>query len=151
MSYFLCLAFTPEVQTHLRSSFDSSIYLTDASQYPIGNTTRGRNTSWSAALLQIGSSSASLIGKANLKETRNNDHSQLFVSGIQTLFENEYCSSLSFLVHWMRGYLTREEIALRREEHIELSALSRTLPELEEDVRYTVVRPSILPGEQARW
>jgi hypothetical protein len=107
---------------------------------PIGITTRGKNHTWLATILQIGSSSASLIGKAGARRTHNNDHTGLFISGIQALLANENCTSVSILAHWMHGYITTEQIPLRDEISLERSALTQAFSELEEDVRYTVLK-----------
>jgi hypothetical protein len=142
MSYFLCLAVPPEVTGLLPSVFDERIHRTDVSDWPIGVTTRGKNRSWKAILVQIGSSSASLIGKGGARKTHNNDHTELLISGITALLERQECASLSFLVHWMHGYITTEEIPLQCDKRIELSALLQSLIELEDDVRYTVYKVS---------
>lgn len=112
----------------------------EVTHFPIGKLTRGNHHSWTAVLLQIGSSSASLIGKSSLRKTHNNDHSDLLISGIQSLLQEEDCFSLSILVHWMHGYIIDEEIALQGDKHIHELALPEELLKFEEDVRYTIFR-----------
>jgi len=106
--------------------------------------TRGKNASWKAVLLQIGSSSASLIGKAGVRRTHNNDHTGLFVAGIEALLEGENCGSISFLAHWMRGHIESEEVKLRDSQCIMLSGIQKVIDALEEDVRYTVSKSRYL-------
>ncbi len=138
MSFFLCLAVPQEAQAQLASAFDKRVHLTDASSFPIGKATRGRKHSWMPVLLQVGSSSASLIGKGGLRRTHNNDHTAILVSGIQRLLENEGCFSVSFLAHWMQGRIDQEQIVLKGEKQINLSEIAQSLLEVEEDVRYLV-------------
>ena len=139
MSYFLCLAIPAHLATRLPASFDSRIHMTDASSYPIGKTTRGKHLLWSSFLLQVGSSSASLIGKGSAKKSHNNDHSELLVSGIQKIFDETDCHSLSLLAHWMEGYITTEQIALADEQEILIADLPRALLSLAENIRYTII------------
>lgn len=129
-----------EAVSSLRSSFNQVIYLTDVSSLPIGAITRGKNTSWSAYLLQIGSSSASLLGKGSTRKTHNSDRSELFISGIQSLMINPACSSVSFLVHWMQGLIAAEEITIKQEQQIRLQDTAQFVLNLEEDVRYVVLK-----------
>lgn len=139
MSYFLCLAFPAKLDECVRKSFDARILQTDASVFPIGKTTRGPKFSWKATLLQVDFSSASLIGKASVRKTHNNDHTELFVSGVQTLFKSASCTSVSFLAHWMQGYINTEEVTPKAEQSIKVSDLAQIVTDLEEDVRYTIL------------
>lgn len=138
MSYFLCLAVPQAATDHMRLAFDRRIHLTEAHDLPIGKATRGKNNNWATYLLQVGSSSASLLCKGVIRRTHNNDHSEVLLSGIQALLKNENVPSLSFLVHWMHGYITTEEIPVKTEKHVGLPDLPHILLDTEEDVRYTV-------------
>ena len=139
MSYFLCLATPPDIDEKVPLSFDKRIYRTDVSNFPIGIATKGPKHSWKATLLQIGSSSASLIGKAGVRRTHNNDLTVLLIAGIQVLLQDKSCSSLSFLVHWMEGHIKTENIPIRSEQSFQLPDLTRVVSSLDEDVRYTVL------------
>jgi hypothetical protein len=48
MTYFLCLAVPPECAEHLPLVFDKRIHQSEASQWPIGQATQGKNRSWTA-------------------------------------------------------------------------------------------------------
>ena len=140
MSYFLCLAVPRAVADKLLRAFDPMIRFTDASTFPIGEVTRGSRDSRSAFLVQIGSSSASLVGKGGLRRTHNNDHSALLVAGIRTLMENEACHSITFLLHWMQGFVSKEDIPIKNEQTVNIADLADAVLNIAEDVRYKVTR-----------
>lgn len=85
MSYFLCLAVPPEAAALLPSVFDARIHQMEVTHFPIGKLTQGDHHSWAAVLLQVGSSSATLIGKSS---KRKNDHTDLLLAGVQNLLKN---------------------------------------------------------------
>jgi hypothetical protein len=138
MSYFLCLSVPEDVVQALPRAFDPSVYLTEVSALPIGEVTRGEDTRWRSYLLQIGSSSASLVGKGSVRKTHNSDRSAVLVSGIQALLAMRACSSISFLLHWVRGHLATEEVTAKRQELLNATDLPLIVASLEEDVRYVV-------------
>jgi hypothetical protein len=140
MSCFLCLSVPPEVAPNLRTSFDPIIRLTEASSWPIGEAARGKNKQWPSYVLQIGFSSAKLVGPFPARRTHNNDRSGLLVSGIQSLLADASCPSIAFVLHWFKGHLATEIIPLKDERTVCLTDLARSIYELDEDVRY-VVRP----------
>ena len=144
MSFFLCVAMPREATHLLPSVFDKSIFQTDASDFPIGKAAIGKNRSWSAVLLQIGSSSAFLVGIANIKKTHNNDRTELLLSGINALMEREECPSLTLLGHWMRGYISTEDVPIEAEKRIDLSVLSGVVSDFEVNIRYTVFSQSAI-------
>jgi hypothetical protein len=138
MSCFLCLSVPPEAASNLRHSFDPIIHLTEASLWPIGQAARGKNKQWPSYFLQVGSSSAKLVGPFPARRTHNNDRSDLLVSGLQSLLAAVACPSVTFLFHWFKGCLQTETIPLKDERTVGLTDLARSIYDLDEDVRYVV-------------
>lgn len=139
MSYFLYLSVPRKVITELRGAFDSSIRIIDATDTPIGNMVRGRQ-SWPVYILMIGIDSSNLVGRGAIldKSRKRLDRSQLLVEGVQSLLANDNCVFVTLLLHWMSGDWTKERISLSGETHIPLKDLVRSATELEEDVLYIV-------------
>lgn len=139
MSYFLCLALPRKVSKKMLTAFHPNIHFTNVSTLPIGIATKGRKDAWDAYLLQVGSSSASLIGKGSArKNARINDQSDYFALGVESLMETEEYLSLSFLAHWMHGYIETEAVSVHAEKSVEHTQLRCLLLNLEEDTRYLV-------------
>ena len=140
MSYFLCLALQANEENVLGLAFDKRIFISKVSNLPIGISAISNDLKQKAFLLQIGSSSASLVGKGGAKKTHNNDHSELFISGLQTLLNREECTSVSFLVHWMKGLIALEQVHVKQEKNIGISELSIVIRNVEEDTLYIVTK-----------
>jgi hypothetical protein len=144
MSYFLCVAVPQEFSNEVFAVFGEDMYISAASQFPIGLATIGNHENWSAYILQIGSSSASLIAKGAIKKNSPNyDRSSLFVSGILSLLARTKLPSICFLAHWMHGYITTEEVVLQDKEDVVISNLHEVMKNIREDVQYTVLREDI--------
>ena len=88
--------------------------------------------------MQVGSSSASLVGKAGVRRTHNHDHTQMLVSCLELLIADDSCPSMAFLLHWMHGRIDTEPVIARREERVSPDCLSQTIDLIDEDVRYVV-------------
>lgn len=139
MSFFLCLAFPRRSTEKVLTAFHPSVGFTNVSTMPIGVATKGKKDAWEACLLQVGSSSASLIGRGSIKKNaRINDQKDYFVLGVEKLIETENYLSLSFLVHWMHGLIDTEAVDVRDERNIDKLQLRHFIPSMEEDVRYLV-------------
>ncbi len=139
MSYYLCLATPPEMCESIFPAFPDTIQLIDASHFPIGKATKGRDLSWLVYILQSGSSSASLVGKGSAKKNAAiNRQAQHFVTGVETLLGDNATLSLSFLLHWMTGIIASEEIIVRQQKVIHLTDLATSMSAIEEDVRYLI-------------
>lgn len=138
MSYFLCLAIPVEFSALLPHAFDSRVLAMKATSFPIGSTAAGKSPGMDAFVLRIGSSSASLIGKAAPKRTRNNDHTRILSEGIENLIHTHRCPRLRFIAHWFTGYISAEDVSPRERRQIQLNDVARVVSELEEDVLYSV-------------
>ena len=138
MSYFLCLALIADEENQLRSAFDKRIFISEASNFPIGRSAISNERKYKAFLLQIGSSSATLIGKGGARKTHNNDHSELLISGLQSLLIREECSSVSFLAHWTEGMIAVEQVPVLQVITIAVSDLQNTIRNFKEDTLYIV-------------
>jgi hypothetical protein len=92
---------------------------------------------WRVVLLQIGSSSASLIGKGGTKRTHNNDHSGLLIDGITKLVKADI--PVYFLVHWMEGNISTEPVLVKGEKQLTIDGLLQEIWGIEEDTRYYVI------------
>lgn len=139
MSYYLCLATPPEIHESIFPAFPDTVRFIDASHFPIGKATRGRNLSWPVYILQIGSSSASLVGKGSAKKNAAiNRQAQHFIAGVESLLENNATLSLSFLLHWMTGIIASEEVVVRQQKFVHLTDLAEAISAIEEDVRYLI-------------
>jgi hypothetical protein len=88
-----------------------------------------------------GAGSHRLIGQGTSKKTHNTDRSSVLVDGIQALLELDACYSVAFLFHWMRGLIATEPVTPRWEQRFPISDLARSIPAIEEDVRYVITRP----------
>ncbi|HEY3332805.1 MAG TPA: hypothetical protein VGK19_22420 [Capsulimonadaceae bacterium] len=138
MSFYLAVGIPPQLVSKLRESLDSQIYIGDVTDFPIGRaTTRGRS-SWVAYTLQIGSSSASLVGKGAIRRTHNNDKSALLISGVEALLGCENVPSITLLLHWMSGWIQNEEVHATCEERVRIENLPETVETMQSDVRYIV-------------
>ena len=138
MSYYLCLSVPKAASEVLRGAFDEKVWFTDADATPIGRATCGRISECRPVLLQTGIGSASLVGKAAARRTHNNDHTGLFVSGLDRLLNSGKCDQLAFLLHWFSGYITTEEVRVTDVRTVAESKLLATVLTTEEDVRYVV-------------
>lgn len=141
MTYFVCVAVPQKAVSRLFVTFVRVIHLTNITESPFGKATCGENQGWNAYLLQVGSSSASLInGEPKKKNLHDVSCPALFVSGINTLIEEGSCSSVNFLIHVMLGLIDVEKIRVREQKAIKLIDLAQSLPSSQEDVRYTVTK-----------
>ena len=121
------------------SAFPSTIQFIDASHFPLGKATKGKNFSWPVYIIQSGSSSASLVGKGSLKKNATiNRQAQHFITGVENLLENNATLSLSFLLHWMTGIIASEEVVVRQQKLVHLTDLAASISVIEEDVRYLI-------------
>jgi hypothetical protein len=141
MSYFVCLALPQKALGQLASAFDRSVHITDVTETPFGKATYGENREWVAYILQVGSSSASLINRGvEKKSSSKTNRPELFVSGIRTLLEDGSCSSVTFLMHLMFGLIKTEKICVQEQKVIKLADLAQSMLFLQEDIRYLVTR-----------
>ena len=141
MSYFLCLAVPKGMSHKLSLVFDRCVHLTDVTDFPIGEATKGKNKLWRVFNLQVGSSSASLIGRGAIKvSARNNDRTGLFISGLEALLEEDNRLSLCILIHWMSGSMTTEKFDVSEERPLSLMSFKRDISILQENIRFLVHR-----------
>ena len=137
MSYYLCLSVSDTVASPLAGYFEQRVYLTDASRMPIGIQTN-MASEWRPYLMQVGSSSASLIGKGGIKRTRNNDHRHILVDGVNRILSDHPDAAAAVVVHWMTGRVDAEAVGILRDVRLNIREWTELGGELFEDVRYII-------------
>jgi hypothetical protein len=141
MSYYLCIAVPRPILGQLSRYFDPCIWTNSAQGTPIGEATRGSDKDLAAALIQIGSSSAFLVGRGGVKRTHNNDRRALLLDGVRSIYEANAGCTISLLLHAMRGLIATEPVLVREEIRLDLGRWEAIGGELEEDVRYRISTP----------
>ena len=134
MSYFLCLA--TDLPHAKLETLAPGLELEGAAGTPIGKHAAGCRPERTTVFCYRGMYSHELLDKGH----RDRRNSPLFTRFVAALLEEAH--SVIVLVHWMTGMVTEEEIPLRGEERLTVHEFCNRFPEIQEDVRYTIVRSS---------
>jgi len=135
VSFFICIA-SKEPKAPIEGAFPPPIELQQATNFPIGRSILAPSGQGKAYLVTVNGCSMDLMGRTSKRKSR----VDLFTDSLTAALAE--VPSMWVLVHWTHGDVSEERIALRDRQKISLDTFLELFPNLEEDVRYTVLSPN---------
>jgi hypothetical protein len=134
MCFFVCLAL-PEKDANLKLKTVSHDWeLTDATDWPIGKAARGNREHDRAFLITSGGCSCFI---SDVKKHR---AEKSVAAELEILVESllEHVPSLSMLIHYAQGDISREIVVQKERKLVSFNELRGQLGRLKSDVRYVI-------------